>query len=123
MITHYGPIPGPIANSSSDTHRLGQFLSDFVVDVGPLGEENMDNRAAAAEEQPTDKGAALIQSDILMTDINHCVALIAVFPANSQSVQGSSSQALAGAVSIGAWDHKVPIDEAQAGPSSIPMVG
>jgi hypothetical protein len=46
------------------------------MDVGPLGQENAENKAAAAEEQPTDKGVAPVDPDILMS----------VFPANSQLV-------------------------------------
>jgi hypothetical protein len=62
------------------------------MDVGPLGQENVDDKAAATEEQPADTGPAPSEPDILLT----------VFPVDSQLVD------LGGGVSG---------DEVQAGPS------
>jgi len=36
MIAHYGYIPNPTIEDDSGAHKLGLFLSDFMLDVGPL---------------------------------------------------------------------------------------
>lgn len=44
MIARYGYIPNSTIEGDSGTHKLGLFLSDFLLDMGPLykGDEEMD---------------------------------------------------------------------------------
>lgn len=40
MIARYGHIPSPTTEGDSATHKLGLFLSDFILDMGPLYKDN-----------------------------------------------------------------------------------
>jgi len=40
IIARYGYIPNPTIDGDSATHKLGLFLSDFMLDVGPLSKDD-----------------------------------------------------------------------------------